>query len=167
MCIVEQANKTDAGQRAFAVDFERFEEASAAVAPAAHLDDRSLVSIQLVIDARRVRDDVAGETREHVRRHASVVLRGIGNSTWSRSAITTQKCPRRHCSAACTSTPVASIASHAALPRACRHIASTTQRKSEVPPWTTFASVERGKCTPWRLKISCCRFRAGGPQTSA
>jgi len=46
---------------------------------------------------------------------------------------------------------VASIASHAALLSASCHIASVTQRSSEVPPSTRFASVERGRCTPCRL----------------
>jgi hypothetical protein len=75
--IVEQTDEADADQRAFSIGAERFEEPSAAMRPASHLDDPGLAPVQLVIDARSVRDHVARETREQVRRHAAVVLLGV------------------------------------------------------------------------------------------
>jgi hypothetical protein len=76
----------DADQRAFAVDFERFEEPTAPVTPTADLNDRSLIPRQLVIDAGRVRNDIAGEAHEQLRRHAAVVLRGVAKQHGSSSS---------------------------------------------------------------------------------
>ena len=78
MRIVQQADEPDANHSTLSVRFEAPRTSVCDCAPSIPTSTMPrLASIQLVIDARSICDDVARETGEHFHRHASVMLRGI------------------------------------------------------------------------------------------
>jgi len=60
MRVIEQTDEADPDQRALTIGGKRFVQIPARMRPARHFDDARLVAIQLVVNARGIRDHVAG-----------------------------------------------------------------------------------------------------------